>query len=175
VYLNLDGTGHSSIRSGLPFFDHMLDQIAKHASIDLFVDVIGDLHVDEHHTIEDTSIVLGELFYRALGKKMGIQRYGYALPMDDAKAQVLIDFGGRSWIKWKVKFTREMIGGVPTEMFFHFFKTFTDHAKCSLHIKASAKNEHHLIEAVFKAFALSIKMAKARDESMSLPSTKGIV
>ncbi len=173
--LNLDGIGIANINTGIGFFDHMLTQIAKHASIDLELEAIGDLHIDEHHTIEDTAIVLGTLLFEALGKKAGIQRYGYALPMDDASAKVLLDFGGRPWLEWKVKFQREKIGEVPTEMFFHFFKTFTDYAKCNLYIKAKGKNEHHIIEAVFKAFALAIKMAKYRNEFMDVPSTKGVL
>ncbi len=172
--INLDGDGMAEIRTGLPFFDHMLEQIAKHGQIDLFLNAVGDLHIDEHHTIEDTAIVLGQLFYEALGKKAGIQRYGFTLPMDEAEAKVLIDFGGRPWLVWDVTFKRQMIGDVPTEMFYHFFKTFTDHAKCNLNIQASGTNEHHIIEAVFKAFAKSILMAKIRNvSSMAIPSTKG--
>lgn len=173
--LNLDGTGMSSIKTGLGFFDHMLEQIAKHGALDLVLLSEGDLHIDEHHTIEDTAIVMGTLFYDTLGKKAGIQRYGYAIPMDDSKAEVLLDFGGRPWIEWKVKFKREKIGNVPTEMFYHFFKSFSDHAKCNLNIKAKGKNEHHKIEAIFKAFALAIKMAKQRNGLMDIPSTKGIL
>ncbi len=173
--INLNGTGYADVDTGLSFFDHMLDQIARHASIDLCIKTDGDLKVDEHHTIEDTAIVLGELFGKALGKKVGIQRYGFALPMDEAKAKVLLDFGGRPWLEWKVKFKREKIGDVPTEMFYHFFKTFSDHSKCNLNIKAKAKNEHHLIESIFKAFAQAIRMAKEKNENMGIPSTKGIV
>jgi imidazoleglycerol-phosphate dehydratase / histidinol-phosphatase len=173
--LNLDGTGISNINTGLGFFDHMLEQIAKHGALDLELTSVGDLHIDEHHTIEDTAIVLGTLFYEALGKKAGIQRYGYAIPMDDSNAEVLLDFGGRPWIEWNVKFKREKIGEMPTEMFFHFFKSFSDHAKCNLNIKAKGKNEHHKIEAIFKAFALAIKMAKQRNGLMDIPSTKGVI
>ncbi len=176
VELNLDGNGQSETDTGIPFFDHMLDQLAKHSSSDLKVLVQGDLDVDEHHTIEDTAIVLGQAFETALGDKRGIERYGYCLPMDDALAQVAIDFGGRSWIEWNVEFKREMIGKMPTEMFYHFFKSFTDHAKCNLNIKAEGINEHHKIEAIFKAFAKSLKMAKKRDlESDQLPTTKGVL
>lgn len=173
--LNLDGTGKSIINTGLGFFDHMLEQIAKHGAMDIELLSNGDLHIDEHHTIEDTAIVLGGLFYEALGKKAGIQRYGYAIPMDDSKAEVLLDFGGRPWLVWNVKFKREKIGDVPTEMFYHFFKSFSDHAKCNLNIKAKGKNEHHKIEAVFKAFALAVKMAKQRNGLMDIPSTKGVL
>jgi imidazoleglycerol-phosphate dehydratase/histidinol-phosphatase len=172
--INLDGTGISEIDSGLPFFDHMLEQIAKHAQIDLFLNCKGDLHIDEHHTIEDSAIVLGKLFAEALGKKAGIQRYGFALPMDESQAQVLLDFGGRPWIVWDVHFTREKIGDVPTEMFYHFFKSFSDNALCNLNIKAEGNNEHHIIESVFKAFAKAILMAKNRNQAaMDIPSTKG--
>jgi imidazoleglycerol-phosphate dehydratase/histidinol-phosphatase len=172
--INLDGTGIHAINTGLPFFDHMLEQISKHANIDLFLNAKGDLHIDEHHTIEDTAIVLGDLFAGALGKKAGIQRYGFALPMDEAKAEVLLDFGGRPWLVWDVNFTREKIGDVPTEMFFHFFKSFSDHSKCNLNISASGSNEHHIIEAIFKAFAKAILMAKAKNvATMDIPSTKG--
>ena len=172
--INLEGTGLAEISTGLGFFDHMLHQIAKHGSLDLFVAVNGDLEVDEHHTIEDTAIVLGELINRSLAKKAGIQRYGFALPMDEVEAQVLIDFGGRPWFVWDVKFEREKIGDVPTEMFFHFFKSFSDNAKCNLNIKAIGENEHHIIEAIFKSFAKAIKMAKERNmNDLSIPSTKG--
>jgi imidazoleglycerol-phosphate dehydratase/histidinol-phosphatase len=154
----------------------MLDQLAKHGQLDLTVKVKGDLEVDEHHTIEDTALALGEAFHKALGSKRGIERYGYCLPMDDCLAQVAIDFGGRNWLEWEVEFKREMIGKMPTEMFFHFFKSFTDTAKCNLNIKAEGDNEHHKIEAIFKAFAKSIKMAVKQDpESDTLPSTKGIL
>jgi len=172
--INLDGDGLAEIRTGLAFFDHMLEQIAKHGQIDLFLNADGDLEIDEHHTIEDTAIVLGQLFYEALGKKAGIQRYGFALPMDEAEANVLIDFGGRPWLVWEVDFKREMIGDVPTEMFYHFFKTFSDHAKCNLNISAKGTNEHHIIESIFKAFAKAILMAKSRGSNgMEIPSTKG--
>lgn len=172
--LNLDGSGISDINTGLPFFDHMLEQIAKHGNIDLFLTCKGDLHIDEHHTVEDTAIVLGKLISNALGKKAGIQRYGFSLPMDEAKAQVLIDFGGRPWIVWDVKFTREKIGDVPTEMFYHFFKSFSDNSLCNINISASGTNEHHIIESVFKAFAKAILMAKTKNiSSMEIPSTKG--
>ena len=176
IDLNLDGTGKSNIDTGLAFFDHMLDQIARHGQLDLNIKVIGDLEVDEHHTIEDTAIALGELFNKVLSSKLGIERYGFCLPMDDCLAQVAIDFGGRNWLVWEANFKREMIGKMPTEMFLHFFKSFTDGAKCNLNIKAEGTNEHHKIEAIFKAFAKAIKMAVKRDvEKMILPSTKGIL
>ena len=172
--LNLDGSGKSSIDTGIAFFDHMLDQIARHGTMDLDLKVKGDLAVDEHHTIEDTAIVLGEAFAVALGNKLGIERYGFCLPMDDCLAQVAIDFGGRNWLVWETEFKREMIGQMPTEMFMHFFKSFTDGAKANLNIKAEGANEHHKIEAIFKAFAKAIKVAVKRDpEKMILPSTKG--
>ena len=172
--LNLDGNGKSTIDTGISFFDHMLDQLARHAGIDLDLKIIGDLDVDEHHTIEDAGITLGEAFHDALGEKIGIERYGFCLPMDDCLAQVSIDFGGRSWLVWEAEFKREMIGKMPTEMFMHFFKSFCDGAKANLHIKAEGKNEHHKIEAIFKAFARAIKQAIKRDpEKMILPSTKG--
>ena len=172
--LNLDGSGKSSIDTGIAFFDHMLDQIARHGNMDLDLKVKGDLAVDEHHTIEDTAIVLGEAFAVALGNKLGIERYGFCLPMDDCLAQVVIDFGGRNWLVWETEFKREMIGQMPTEMFMHFFKSFTDGAKANLNIKAEGTNEHHKIEAIFKAFAKAIKVAVKRDpEKMILPSTKG--
>ncbi|WP_417873208.1 bifunctional histidinol-phosphatase/imidazoleglycerol-phosphate dehydratase HisB [Xanthomarina gelatinilytica] len=174
--LNLDGTGQSNIQTGIPFFDHMLDQIAKHGQLDLNIQVSGDLEVDEHHTIEDTAIALGNLFEKALGNKLGMERYGFCLPMDDCLAQVAIDFGGRNWLVWEARFKREMIGHMPTEMFMHFFKSFTDGAKCNLNIKAEGTNEHHKIEAIFKAFAKAIKMAVKRDvNKMILPSTKGVL
>ena len=174
--LNLDGTGQSNIQTGIPFFDHMLDQIAKHGQLDLNIQVSGDLEVDEHHTIEDTAIALGNLFEIALGNKLGMERYGFCLPMDDCLAQVAIDFGGRNWLVWEAQFKREMIGHMPTEMFMHFFKSFTDGAKCNLNIKAEGTNEHHKIEAIFKAFAKAIKMAVKRDvNKMILPSTKGVL
>lgn len=176
INLNLDGTGKSNIKTGLAFFDHMLDQIARHGQMDLEIQVNGDLEVDEHHTIEDTAIALGEVFNQALGNKLGIERYGFTLPMDDCLAQVAIDFGGRNWLVWEADFKREKIGEMPTEMFFHFFKSFTDGAKCNLNIKAEGTNEHHKIEAIFKAFAKAIKMAVKRDvEKMILPSTKGML
>lgn len=177
IVLNLDGGGKTEIDTGLGFFDHMLDQIGKHGDMDLKIIVKGDLHVDEHHTIEDTSIALGEAFTKALKDKKGIQRYGFLLPMDDALAQVAIDFGGRAWLEWEVVFKREKVGDMPTEMFYHFFKSFADHARCNLNIKASGQNEHHKIESIFKAFARSIKMAVRREEKAlnRIPSTKGIL
>ncbi|MDK2771028.1 MAG: bifunctional histidinol-phosphatase/imidazoleglycerol-phosphate dehydratase HisB [Flavobacterium sp.] len=176
ITLNLDGTGKSNINTGISFFDHMLDQIARHGQMDLEIQVKGDLEVDEHHTIEDTAIALGEVFAKALGNKLGIERYGFCLPMDDCLAQVAIDFGGRNWLVWEAEFKREMIGQMPTEMFFHFFKSFTDGAKANLNIKAEGTNEHHKIEAIFKAFAKAIKVAVKRDtEKMILPSTKGML
>ena len=172
--LNLDGKSKSTIDTGISFFDHMLDQLARHGGIDLDLKINGDLDVDEHHTIEDTGITLGEAFHDALGEKIGIERYGFCLPMDDCLAQVSIDFGGRSWLVWEAEFKREMIGKMPTEMFMHFFKSFCDGAKANLNIKAEGKNEHHKIEAIFKAFARTIKQAIKRDpEKMILPSTKG--
>lgn len=176
IKLNLDGVGKSQIGTGLAFFDHMLDQLARHGQMDLEIKVDGDLHVDEHHTIEDTGIALGEVFSEALGNKLGIERYGFCLPMDDCLAQVAIDFGGRNWLVWEADFRREKVGDMPTEMFHHFFKSFTDGAKANLNIKAEGTNEHHKIEAIFKAFAKSIKMAVKRDvEKMVLPSTKGML
>ena len=176
IQLNLDGTGKSKIDTGIAFFDHMLDQIARHGQLDLTIKVDGDLEVDEHHTIEDTAIALGELFNTVLGNKLGIERYGFCLPMDDCYAQAAIDFGGRNWLVWEADFKREMVGKMPTEMFYHFFKSFTDGAKCNLNIKAEGTNEHHKIEAIFKAFAKAIKMAVKRDiEKMILPSTKGML
>jgi imidazoleglycerol-phosphate dehydratase/histidinol-phosphatase len=176
ILLNLDGTGKSKIDTGIAFFDHMLDQIARHGQMDLEISVKGDLKVDEHHTIEDTAIALGEVFAQALGNKLGIERYGFCLPMDDCLAQVAIDFGGRNWLVWEADFKREMIGQMPTEMFFHFFKSFSDGAKANLNIKAEGTNEHHKIEAIFKAFAKAIKAAVKRDsEKMILPSTKGML
>ena len=174
ITLNLDGTGQGKIDTGIVFFDHMLDQLARHGGIDIALTTKGDLEVDEHHTIEDTAIALGEAFSMALGNKLGIERYGFCLPMDDCLAQVTIDFGGRSWLMWDAKFKREMIGKMPTEMFFHFFKSFADGAKANLNIKAEGHNEHHKIEAIFKAFAKAIKAAISRDaEKLVLPSTKG--
>ena len=176
IQLNLDGTGESNINTGIAFFDHMLDQLARHGQMDIDIRVKGDLEVDEHHTIEDTAIALGEVFASALGSKLGIERYGFCLPMDDCLAQAAIDFGGRNWLVWETEFKREMIGKMPTEMFFHFFKSFTDGAKANLNIKAEGVNEHHKIEAIFKVFAKAIKMAKNRDvEKMILPSTKGVL
>jgi imidazoleglycerol-phosphate dehydratase / histidinol-phosphatase len=176
IQLNLDGKGVSDISTGIVFFDHMLEQISRHGNLDLTVKVKGDLEVDEHHTIEDTAIALGEVFNKALFNKLGIERYGFCLPMDDCLAQVAIDFGGRNWLEWEAEFKREMVGKMPTEMFFHFFKSFTDGAKCNLNVKAEGVNEHHKIEAIFKAFAKAIKMAKKRDvNNMQLPSTKGVL
>jgi imidazoleglycerol-phosphate dehydratase/histidinol-phosphatase len=176
IKLNLDGTGKSEISTGIAFFDHMLDQIARHGNMDLTIQVKGDLEVDEHHTIEDTMIALGEVFAKALGNKLGIERYGFCLPMDDCLAQVAIDFGGRNWLVWDAEFKREMIGKMPTEMFYHLFKSFTDGARCNLNIKAEGTNEHHKIEGIFKAFAKAIKAAVKRDsEKMILPSTKGML
>ena len=176
ITINLDGTGKSNIYTGLSFFDHMLDQLARHGNIDLAIDCKGDLHIDEHHSIEDTGIALGEAMAKALGDKRGIERYGFLLPMDDCLAQVALDFGGRSWIVWEAEFKREKIGEMPTEMFFHFFKSFSDAAKCNLNIKAEGENEHHKIESIFKAFAKAIKMAVKRDiNNNALPSTKGIL
>ncbi len=172
ISLNLDGTGKSSIDTGLAFFDHMLDQLARHGNIDLKINAIGDLQIDEHHTIEDTAITLGEAFSKALGDKRGIERYGFLLPMDDCLAQVAIDFGGRPWLVWEAEFKREKIGEMPTEMFYHFFKSFTDSSKSNLNIKAEGTNEHHKIESIFKAFAKAIKMAVKR-EGNQLPTTKG--
>ncbi|KAF2330785.1 bifunctional histidinol-phosphatase/imidazoleglycerol-phosphate dehydratase HisB [Flavobacterium nitrogenifigens] len=176
INLNLDGTGKSKIDTGIAFFDHMLDQISRHGQMDLEITVKGDLEVDEHHTIEDTAIALGEVFAKALGNKLGIERYGFCLPMDDCLAQAAIDFGGRNWLIWETEFKREMVGKMPTEMFYHFFKSFTDGAKANLNIKAEGINEHHKIEAIFKAFAKAIKVAVKRDtEKMILPSTKGML
>ena len=177
VDLNLDGRGQADIHTGLGFFDHMLDQVAKHSGADLAIHVNGDLHIDEHHTIEDTALALGEAYRRALGDKRGISRYGFLLPMDEALAQVGIDFSGRPWLVWEAEFRREKIGDMPTEMFFHFFKSFSDTALCNLNIKVEGDNEHHKIEAIFKAFAKAIKMAVRRDikELDSLPSTKGVL
>jgi imidazoleglycerol-phosphate dehydratase/histidinol-phosphatase len=176
IDLNLDGTGKSEIDTGIAFFDHMLDQISRHGQMDLNIKVVGDLEVDEHHTIEDTAIALGEVFATTLGNKLGIERYGFSLPMDDSLAEVAIDFGGRNWLVWDADFKREMIGKMPTEMFYHFFKSFTDGSKCNLNIKVEGDNEHHKIEAIFKAFAKAIKMAVKQDvEKMILPSTKGML
>jgi imidazoleglycerol-phosphate dehydratase/histidinol-phosphatase len=176
IKIDLDGTGEAKVNTGLHFFDHMLDQIARHGSIDLEVVAKGDLHIDEHHTIEDTGIALGEAMATALGNKRGIERYGFCLPMDDCLAQAAIDFGGRNWLMWEADFKREKVGDMPTEMFYHFFKSFTDAAKANLNIKAEGVNEHHKIEAIFKAFAKAIKMAVRRDvNNMVLPSTKGVL
>ncbi|PCJ87855.1 MAG: bifunctional histidinol-phosphatase/imidazoleglycerol-phosphate dehydratase [Flavobacteriales bacterium] len=176
VELYIDGQGTAEISTGIAFFDHMLEQISKHASVDLNIKVKGDLQVDEHHTIEDTALALGEVFNNALGDKAGIERYGFCLPMDDCLAQVAIDFGGRNWIEWDAEFKREKIGEMPTEMFFHFFKSFSDAAKCNLNIKAEGMNEHHKIEAIFKSFAKAIKKAIKRDiNNMNLPTTKGVL
>jgi imidazoleglycerol-phosphate dehydratase / histidinol-phosphatase len=174
IELNLDGTGRSEVDTGIAFLDHMLEQLAKHGGLDLNIAGKGDLHIDEHHTIEDVAITLGEAFSLAIGDKRGIERYGFCLPMDDCLAQVAIDFGGRNWIVWEAEFKRENVGKMPTEMFFHFFKSFTDHAKCNLNIKAEGINEHHKIEAIFKAFARSIKAAVKRNGG-ELPSTKGVL
>lgn len=174
VEVNLDGTGRSEISTGLGFFDHMLEQIARHGNIDLTIKADGDLHIDEHHTIEDVGITLGEAFLRALGRKKGIERYGFLLPMDESLAQVALDFGGRPWLVWEVDFKREFIGDMPTDMFMHFFKSFSDNAKCNLNIKAEGENEHHKIEAIFKAFARAVKMAVKRGEEGGIPSTKGV-
>lgn len=174
IELNLDGSGKTQINSGLHFFDHMLDQLGRHSGIDLSIKVEGDLHIDEHHTIEDTAIALGEAFLVALGNKKGIGRYGFTLPMDDCLAQVAIDFGGRAWLVWDASFKREKIGDMPTEMFYHFFKSFSDASKSNLNIKVEGENEHHKIESIFKALAKAIKAAVKRDaENMQLPSTKG--
>jgi imidazoleglycerol-phosphate dehydratase/histidinol-phosphatase len=176
IELNIDGSGKSRIITGLGFFDHMLDQIARHGKMDLTIRANGDLHIDEHHTIEDTGIALGEAFAQALADKRGMERYGFVLPMDEADAKVLIDFGGRNWIVWNAEFKRERIGEMPTEMFFHFFKSFSDAAKCNLNIECHGDNEHHKIEAIFKAFAKAIRMAVKRDPlSNYLPSTKGVL
>jgi len=176
IELNLDGNCNSSISTGLGFFDHMLEQIARHGKMDMTIQARGDLQIDEHHTIEDTGIALGETFAKALADKKGIERYGFALPMDDADAKVLIDFGGRNWIVWNAEFSREKIGEMPTEMFFHFFKSFSDAARCNLNIECHGENEHHKIEAIFKAFAKAIRMAVKRDPmSNYLPSTKGVL
>jgi imidazoleglycerol-phosphate dehydratase / histidinol-phosphatase len=177
VQLNLDGRGWSKIETGLGFFDHMLDQLAKHSGADLIIKVAGDLHIDEHHTIEDTALALGEAYLKAIGDKRGISRYGFLLPMDEALAQVAIDFSGRNWLVWEADFKREKIGEMPTEMFYHFFKSFSDTAKCNLNIKVEGDNEHHKIEAIFKAWAKAIKMAVKRDINAldNMPSTKGVL
>ncbi len=176
VALNVDGSGKADISTGIGFFDHMLEQIARHGKMDLSVHTKGDLHIDEHHTIEDTGIALGEAFAKALADKRGMERYGFALPMDEADAKVLIDFGGRNWLVWNAEFKREKIGEMPTEMFYHFFKSFSDAARCNLNIECRGDNEHHKIEAIFKAFAKAIRMAVKRDPlSNYLPSTKGVL
>lgn len=176
VFLEFDNIGNSRISTGLGFFDHMLEQLAKHGGLTIELDVKGDLHIDEHHTIEDTALALGEAFAAALGDKRGIGRYGFALPMDDCMAQVLIDFGGRPWLVWDAEFKREKIGEMPTEMFFHFFKSFSDAARCNLNIKAEGTNEHHKIEAIFKAFARAVRMAVKKEEgNWELPTTKGMI
>jgi imidazoleglycerol-phosphate dehydratase/histidinol-phosphatase len=177
IKLNLDGSGQCKISTGLHFFDHMLEQLGKHGSTDLEIQVKGDLHIDEHHTIEDTALALGEAYLKALGDKKGIYRYGFLLPMDDVLAQAAIDFGGRPWIVWEADFRREKVGDMPTEMFYHFFKSFSDTSKCNLNIKAEGANEHHKIEAIFKALARAIKMAVMRDARNinQLPSTKGVL
>lgn len=176
VELNLDGTGQDHISTGLGFFDHLISQLARHSGVNLTVEVKGDLHIDEHHSIEDAAITLGEAFNIALGDKRSMERYGYALPMDDCMAQVLIDFGGRSWLIWNTEFKREKIGDMPTEMFMHFFKSFADAAKCNLQITAGGNNEHHKIEAIFKATAKAIKMAIKRNPfEYKLPTTKGLL
>jgi imidazoleglycerol-phosphate dehydratase/histidinol-phosphatase len=175
VTVNLDGSGKSQIETGIGFFNHMLEQIARHGNIDLIVEAKGDLHVDEHHTIEDIAITLGETFLKALGSKKGIMRYGFLLSMDDCLAQVAVDLGGRPWLVWNVDFKREKIGDMPTEMFHHFFKSFSDHARCNIHIQATGENEHHKIESIFKAFARSIQMAISPTRHFSIPSTKGVL
>lgn len=176
IAINLDGSGIASIRTGIAFFDHMLEQIARHGLIDLSITVNGDIEVDEHHTIEDTALALGEAMYQALGKKTGIERYGFCLPMDDCLAQVAIDFGGRTYLQWEATFQREYVGKMPTEMFIHFFRSFAEGAKANLNIKAEGTNEHHKIEAIFKAFARALKAAIKRDQDkMLIPSTKGML
>lgn len=175
VEINLDGSGLSAISTGIGFFDHMLQQIAKHGNIDINIQAKGDLYIDEHHTIEDVAITLGEAFSQALGTKKSIERYGFIVPMDDCLAQVALDFGGRAWLVWDAEFHREKIGEMPTEMFFHFFKSFSDSAKCTINIKAEGKNEHHKIEAIFKSFGKAIHKAVSKNQSFSIPSTKGTV
>ena len=176
VCLDLDGTGKNDISTGLGFFDHTLEQIARHGSIDLNIKVCGDLHVDEHHTVEDTAIVLGEALAKALGDKRGIERYGFTLPMDDCLCSVALDLGGRPWLVWDAEFHRERVGDVPTELFFHFFKSFSDAARMNLNIKAEGQNEHHKIEGIFKALARALRMAVRRDiTNMQLPSSKGVL
>lgn len=175
VQLALDGSGQAAINTGIGFFDHMLEQLARHGGYDLSINVNGDLHIDEHHTIEDTALALGEAFAAALQDKRSLQRYGFCLPMDDCLAQVAVDFGGRPWLVWEAEFAREKIGEMPTEMFMHFFKSFSDAARCNLNIQATGQNEHHKIEAIFKAWARALKMATALDGSGQLPSTKGVL
>jgi len=173
--INLDGSGKAEINTGIPFFDHMLDQIPRHGNVDLTVNAAGDFSVDLHHTIEDTAIALGEAVNKALGSKRGIERYGFLLPMDDSLARVAIDFGGRPWLVWNVSFNRDEAGNIPVEMFFHFFKSFSDNAKCNLNIEAEGENDHHRVEAVFKAFAKALGMAAGKTGNYSLPSTKGLL
>jgi len=175
IRINLDGSGQSAIRTGLNFFDHMLEQIAKHGNVDLFIEVDGDLEVDEHHTIEDVGLALGETLSKALGNKKGIERFGFVLPMDDCLAQVTIDLSGRPWLVWKADFKREMVGDMPTEMFAHFFKSLSDSMGCNLHIQAEGFNEHHKIEAIFKGFAKALNMAVTKNTRMNIPSTKGVI
>ena len=175
IMVNLDGTGVGNISTGLGFFDHMLEQLSKHGGIDLDISVNGDLEIDEHHTIEDVAIALGEAFREALGSKKGIERYGFLLPMDDCLAQVALDFGGRPWLVWEVEFKREKIGDVPTEMFLHFFKSFSDGAQCNLNIQAKGENEHHKIESIFKGFAKATKLAIQQTNDYTIPSTKGVL
>jgi len=175
IEVNLDGSGRGIIDTGIGFFDHMLEQIARHGNLNLNIKVKGDLHIDEHHTVEDVAIALGEAIVKALGSKKGIERYSFVLPMDDCLAQVTLDFGGRSWLVWDVNFSREKIGELPTELFYHFFKSFSDNAKCNLNIKAEGQNEHHKIEAVFKAFARAIKQAVKQTDNFNIPTTKGSI
>lgn len=176
IKLSLEGSGKTNIDTGLGFFDHMLDQIGKHSGCDLDIKVNGDLSVDEHHTIEDTAIALGEAFDQAIGDKKGLSRYGFFLPMDESVCWVALDFGGRPWINWAAKFNREYVGDMPTEMFMHFFKSFSDAARCNLYIKAEGDNEHHMIEGIFKAFARAIGMAiKQEPYSLDIPTTKGLL
>ena len=176
IRINLDGSGEAEINTGIGFFDHMLEQIARHGMIDLMINVSGDLNVDEHHTIEDTAIVLGQCLDKAFGDKRGIQRYGFCLPMDDCLCQTALDLGGRPWLVWDAEFKREKIGDMPTEMFLHFFKSLSDNAKMNLNIKAEGQNEHHKIEGIFKSFARALRMALARDtEHLQLPSSKGVL
>ena len=173
VYVDLDGSGKNQIATGIDFFDHMLEQLSRHGMMDLFIVAKGDLNIDEHHTIEDVAITLGEAVLKALGSKKGIERYGFTLPMDDCLAQVALDFGGRPWLVWDADFKREKIGEMPTEMFLHFFKSFSDSAKCNLNISAEGNNEHHKIECIFKAFAKAVKVAVAQTQQFVMPSTKG--